>query len=83
MDTSLISKVEKAKLYAEEKHRIHITTLTVTFDGENSQHHVSLHDNKWQCDCSFFHERKWCSHTLALEHILTPMIPATDIDTLP
>ena len=83
MDTSMISKVEKAKHYADEKHRIHITALSVTLDGENSEHHLAFHDHEWHCDCSFFHDRGWCSHTLAMEHVLAPMIPVTNIETLP
>ena len=33
-------KIEKAKRYAEERDRIRIDSLTVTFDGDNNPHTV-------------------------------------------
>ena len=75
MDYGMIGKIEKAKRYAEQRDRIHIEALTVTFEGENNPHTVHLHDNIWDCDCDFFKTRGRCSHTMALEIILDGMIP--------
>jgi hypothetical protein len=75
MDYGMIGKIEKAKRYAEQRDRIHIDALTVTFEGENNPHRVHFGNNEWQCDCSFFQTRGRCSHTMALEMILEGMIP--------
>jgi hypothetical protein len=75
MDYGMIGKIEKAKRYAEQRDRIHIETLTVTFDGENNPHTVQFQNGVWQCDCNFFQSRGLCSHTMALELILKGMVP--------
>ena len=75
MDYGMIGKIEKAKRYAEERNRIHVDALTVTFDGANNPHTVRFQDGVWQCDCDFFQTRGRCSHTMALEIILDRMIP--------
>jgi hypothetical protein len=75
MDYGMIGKIDKAKRYAEERDRIHIQSLKVTFEGENNPHTVDLKSGKWQCDCDFFQSRGRCSHTMALEIILNGMLP--------
>lgn len=75
MDYGMIGKIDKAKRYAEERDRIRIDALAVTFDGENNPHKVQFNDGAWQCDCSFFQTRARCSHTMALEIILEGMLP--------
>jgi hypothetical protein len=70
MDSGLIRKREKAKRYAEERGRICIEALTVTFDGDNNPHTLKFENEKWHCDCDFFQTRQTCSHTMALEYIL-------------
>lgn len=77
MDYGMIGKIEKAKRYAEERDRIHINALNVTFDGENNPHIVHFNEGTWQCDCDFFQSRARCSHTMALEIILEGMLPET------
>ena len=77
MDYGMIGKIEKAKRYAEERDRIRIEALTVTFEGENNPHVVHFKDGAWQCDCDFFQTRLRCSHTMALEIILKDMLPET------
>jgi hypothetical protein len=74
MDYGMIGKIEKAKRYAEERNRIHLESLKVTFDGENNNHTVQFNQNRWECDCDFFHSRGVCSHTMALERILDGMV---------
>lgn len=75
MDYGMIGKIEKAKRYSEQRDRIRIEDLHVTFDGENNPHIVQLQNAAWQCDCGFFQTRGRCSHTMALEIILEDMIP--------
>ena len=75
MDYGMIGKIEKAKRYAEERERINVKTLTVTFNGTNNPHTVLFADGEWQCDCSFFRTRGRCSHTMALEMIFEGMRP--------
>ncbi|HNT26112.1 MAG TPA: hypothetical protein PKM21_17200 [Anaerolineales bacterium] len=70
MDSGLIRKREKAKRYAEERGRIRVKSLTVTFDGDNNPHTVQYVNKGWQCDCDFFQTRQTCSHTMALEMIM-------------
>lgn len=80
MDYGMIGKIEKAKRYAEERNRIHFTSFTVTFDGENNPHSVTFDSSHWKCDCDFFQSRHVCSHTMALERVLQGMMP-TETDT--
>ncbi len=75
MDYGMIGKIEKAKRYAEQRHRFRIESLTVTFAGENNPHLIRLENGAWQCDCDFFQTRGRCSHTMALEKILEGMLP--------
>lgn len=82
MQSSLIGKVEKAKVYAGERHRMQIDDLRVAFHGENSDHEVVLHDGKWSCNCGFFGDWATCSHTMALARVLEGMVPAADAPAL-
>jgi hypothetical protein len=75
MDYGMIGKIEKAKRYAEDRHRIAFETFKATFDGENNPHTVEYIDGVWRCDCDFFLTRNVCSHTMALERILEGMLP--------
>lgn len=75
MDSGMISKIEKARRYAEERSRVRFDKFTVTFDGSNNPHTVNFADSTWRCDCEFFHTHDTCSHTMALERILEGMIP--------
>ncbi|RME90704.1 MAG: hypothetical protein D6770_01955 [Anaerolineae bacterium] len=77
MDYGMIGKIEKAKRYAQERHRFHFETFTVRVDGENSSHRVQFDGGRWQCDCNFFRTRGVCSHTMAIENILEGMLPET------
>ena len=74
MQSSLIGKIEKAKLYAQEPERITISQFKATFSGEHSSHELGFDNGKWHCDCSFFANWNTCSHTMALERILGVMV---------
>jgi len=51
MDSSIISKIEKARQYAEEKNRVNITSFAATFKGNHDQYDVRFEDGAWRCDC--------------------------------
>ena len=76
MNSSMISKIEKSKRYEREPDRIKFQTLTVTFNGENDVHQVSLKDGAWHCNCGFFPHSGICSHVMALQGLLAPMLTA-------
>ncbi len=75
MDSGMISKIQKAKRYAEERDRIAFDSFQVTFTGDHNTYHVTYEQGKWSCECAFFHQRGICSHTMALERVLDPMLP--------
>ncbi|GBD24421.1 hypothetical protein HRbin29_02099 [bacterium HR29] len=79
MHSSLIGKIEKARLYAQERDRVRFERLAVTFRGENDVHRVELADGAWRCSCDFFSGWGVCSHTMALEKILQGMVPPVQI----
>ena len=76
MNSSVIGKIEKAKMYAKERERMQFSALSVHFHGENGDHEVSLADEKWHCTCEFFAGYGTCAHSMALEHVLEGMLPA-------
>ena len=75
MRSSLIGKIEKAKRYAQEPERITFSNLTAVFHGENDNHKLSYTDGKWHCNCYFFSQWATCSHVMALQQILSKMLP--------
>lgn len=77
MDSGLIGKVEKAKRYAEDRHRFHFNQFELDFHGDNSEHHVSYTKGVFNCDCEFFITHKRCGHSMALEILLKDMIVET------
>jgi hypothetical protein len=81
MDYGMIGKIDKAKRYADERHRFHFHSFTVTVDGENNDHTVKYDNGKWNCDCSFFSTRGRCSHTMALEFILEKMLADAPVES--
>jgi hypothetical protein len=81
MNSGLIGKIDKAKKYAQERHRMHVSSLQVDFRGENDTHQVALEGDNWRCSCDFFAGWGACAHTMALERILDGMIPASSLMT--
>ncbi|MBI2872998.1 MAG: hypothetical protein HYY00_07420 [Chloroflexi bacterium] len=74
MYSSLIGKIEKAKRYAQEPDRVRFARFSVTLRGEHSTHAISYEDGDWACDCHFFAGHGTCSHTMAMERILSGMV---------
>lgn len=76
MNSSMISKISKAKRYSEEPDRIRFNSFNVTFRGENGLHTANFNEGSWHCTCRFFTDWGACSHTMAMERILGVMIPS-------
>ena len=76
MHSSLISKIAKARIYAEEPERVSIDSLACEVQGDNANHSVALTHGRWNCDCTFFDEYGTCSHAMAMERILDGMVAA-------
>ncbi|MCA9937081.1 MAG: hypothetical protein KC418_00445 [Anaerolineales bacterium] len=75
MDYAMIGKIEKAKMYAEEREqRIDFESFRVRINGDNSSHYVEYNSGNWHCDCEFFASRGHCSHTMAMERVLENMV---------
>jgi len=75
MQSSLIGKIEKAKRYAQETERVAFSELLVKFRGDNDNYITGYKDGKWHCSCHFFSSWGCCSHTMALQRILSNMLP--------
>ena len=74
MNSTLISKVEKARRYAEEPDRARFNTFEVTFNGGHDEHHVTMQDTKFRCTCHFYEIHDTCAHIMAMQRILQPML---------
>lgn len=76
MNSSMISKIEKAHRYAQEPDRAEIRNLTATFRGGHDDYIVKLEGDRWSCNCHTFesHALGTCSHIMALQQILSPML---------
>lgn len=75
MDSAMIGKIQKARLYAEEPERVHFEQFRAKFRGTNGDHTVTFENGTWHCTCRFFATRNVCSHTMALERLLGVMLP--------
>jgi len=83
MDSSMISKIEKAMRYAQEPDRINFNQFRVNFTGDNNSHTVTYSDGKWTCDCGFFGARGVCSHVMTLERVLMGMVTPAQAVPMP
>lgn len=69
MYSSLISKIEKAKRYAEEPDRVQFKALEATFRGDNGTHTIRLSGDEWSCECDHFVVHGLCSHVMTLQRL--------------
>jgi hypothetical protein len=83
MNSMMIGKIEKAKRYAEEPERIHFHDFQVTLAGNHRPHQVAYHQGDWKCDCEIFGQAGYCSHTMAMERVLGPMIQLDQVGAQP
>lgn len=77
MNSSIIGKIEKARRYANEPERVQINELRATFHGGHDEYTITIADGKWHCGCHFYQSQDYgtCSHIMALQRLLTPMLP--------
>jgi hypothetical protein len=78
MDTGLVSRIIKARQYAQERDRIEFASFQVRFRGEHSTHLVEYNEGgRWRCTCEEGVRMGVCSHIMALERIFgDAVIPA-------
>lgn len=75
MQSSLIGKIQKAHLYAEQPDRVDVQAFSATFRGDHDSYTVSYRDGQWKCTCSFFPQWGVCSHIMATQRLLGPIAP--------
>jgi hypothetical protein len=75
MHSSLISKIQKANLYAREPDRVRFSELSASFQGEHDSYRVSFGGGNWDCSCNFFPTWKTCSHIMAMQKLIGAMLP--------
>ena len=75
MQSSLIGKIEKARMYAREPERVQLQEFQTTFRGEHDSYDVAYREGDWQCTCHFFPAWHTCSHIMALQKLLGVMLP--------
>jgi hypothetical protein len=80
MDYGMISQIEKARLYAEEPHRVTFKSFDLIFRGDNNTYSISFNDSGWQCTCPGFQVHHICPHIMAMERLFKPMLK---VDPLP
>ena len=74
MHSDMIGKIAKAQRYAQEPERIKIDNLKARFSGGNNDHTITLDNDHWTCDCSFFRMWQTCAHVMAFQRIFNPML---------
>ncbi len=75
MHSSLIGKIQKANLYAQEPDRVSFQQFSASFRGEHDLYTVSYNNGSWKCSCHFFHSWGVCSHTMTIQKLLGVMLP--------
>jgi hypothetical protein len=80
MYSSMIGKIEKAHRYAREPERVRFSSLQATFHGGHDDYVISLTADGWECSCHTFqaHMVDTCSHIMALQQLLAPMLSEDD-----
>ncbi|GAB1420929.1 hypothetical protein MASR2M15_10570 [Anaerolineales bacterium] len=71
---NIVSDVNKAKRYADEKDRMEILNFNAKFEGKNKDHMIGYDDGTWTSTSDFFQSHGICSHTMAMERILKDMV---------
>src|SRR5262245_24664473 len=74
MHSDLISKIAKARRYAEDPSRVSFGEFRASFRGGNSDYEIILKEGHWSCSCSFFHNWGTCAHVMAMQKLLDPML---------
>ncbi len=72
--SSYVSKVEKARMYAEEPQRVKFQTFAATLRGSHDEHKVSMDGEDFSCDCHGFEAQGTCAHIMAMQRVLADML---------
>ena len=84
MDTGLVSRIIKARQYAQERERVEFVQFEVNFQGEHNTHRVGYQQGQWRCTCEESSRTGVCSHIMALERILgDSVVPAQSATPVP
>ncbi|OGG46553.1 MAG: hypothetical protein A3F84_18680 [Candidatus Handelsmanbacteria bacterium RIFCSPLOWO2_12_FULL_64_10] len=75
MQSSLIGKIQKAHLYAQEPDRVEIQEFTATFRGDHDSYRLTFHDGRWSCTCDFNPLWGVCSHVMATQRLMGTIAP--------
>ena len=70
MQSTIVTKAEKAHRYAHERDRLQITSIEATFEAGGGSHVIRLADGGWTCDCDFSRTAGVCPHTEAASRML-------------
>jgi hypothetical protein len=76
MNSTLISKIEKARHYAEEPERVKFQSFVVSFQGNNDIYTTTLDGDTFTCTCHYFETQHTgtCCHVMAMQRLLAPML---------
>jgi len=80
MQSSLIGKIQKAHVYAEEPERVNIESFSATFRGDHDSYLVSFRDGQWKCTCGFFPQWGVCSHVMAIQRMMGAISPRESVE---
>jgi hypothetical protein len=72
MQSTIVTKAEKAHRYAQERDRLRISVLEATFEAGGGQHVLTLGPDGWVCDCDFARLHGICPHSEAASRMLDP-----------
>ena len=77
LQSTLVSKTEKAHRYSKEPDRLDITTLRATFKGDNDVYELEFSDGHWNCACDFFGHYAVCCHVEATSRMFADSLAET------
>lgn len=73
-NSTTISKIDKARRYADEPERVKFRAFRATMRGGHGDHNVSMDGDTFTCSCHFFESHGTCSHVMAMQRILADML---------
>lgn len=74
MNSAMISKIEKARRYAEEPERVRIHELEVDFNGDHASYVVSMNGTSFSDSSPGFQSTGTSAHIMALQRLLHDML---------
>lgn len=70
MQSTIVTKAEKAHRYAQEPDRLRISALEASFEAGGGTHLIRLGAGGWSCDCDFSSTHGVCPHVEAASRML-------------